>query len=105
MARDKNRIGVHGTDEETKRDRAAFQEAGKKKCNITKEEFFASAIPIPVKVADTVEAISPKQFSTGSFGYHKSFRVTIMVGGKPVDFICNCGITAIGSKPGEEKSE
>jgi hypothetical protein len=40
----------------------------------------------------------PKEFSSGSVGYHSAKKITVLIDGKPTKFQANLTLTAIGSK-------
>ena len=40
----------------------------------------------------------PKEFASGSVGYHSAEKLTAMVNGQPTKFQVNLTITAVGSK-------
>lgn len=73
----------------------------KPKCGLTPEEFLAAAQQLAVQVlgGGTVVA-EPKQFSTGSFGWGIASKVTVTVGGKPVQVQFGGNLVVVGSKPG-----
>lgn len=72
--------------------------AAKKECPITREEFRTHAKAIPVVINGVSYNAEPDEFSTGSFGFKISQKLTITVAGKPVRFQCGLNITAIASK-------
>jgi hypothetical protein len=93
------KIGVHGTDAETGRAKANGT-AGAKVPDIGKDEFLKSnAVNLAEALAGRFAA--PKEFSTGSYGYHLGEKVTVMVAGKPVKCQANVILTVINSKPTE----
>ena len=100
MARDKNKVGVHGTDAETGRNKPAYQPGAKKtECPVTSEEFMKGA-PVMTAAFNGQSLVgAPKINSTGSFGYYLQGKITLDVGGKAVTFQVGANVTAIGSKP------
>lgn len=92
MAKDKNRVGVHGNDAETGR-----AERPKKACPITREQF-KRATPVLAVINGENKALSPREFSTGSFGFHAVEKVTVLIDGVPTPCQGNLMLTVIGSK-------
>lgn len=78
MAKDK--IGVHGTDKETGRNKGQEKkEVGDKECPITRKQFTDNAEGIPIKIAGQDYMLQTKEFSSGTFGWfiNGSFKVII----------------------------
>jgi len=73
----------------------------KTECPVTKEEFLKSAKPIAVVINGVTLSASPKEFSSGSFGFYLGDKVTVDVGGVAVKLQVGMSLTAIGSKPGK----
>jgi hypothetical protein len=71
-------------------------------CPISKEDFNKHAVPLTVKIGENVMAASPKEFSTGSFGYYSNGKTVVEINGVAVTCQVGITVTAIGSKP--EKS-
>jgi hypothetical protein len=65
---------------------------------LTKSNFTAKANPILVQIAGQQLVANPKGFSTGSVGFYLSGKITITLGGTPVQLQVSCNLTAIGSK-------
>lgn len=110
--KDKNRVGIHGTDKETNRTRGAgdgtkpatganTKPKEKKPCPITRERFLEKANAIVARLEGTPVILNPQEFSTGSFGFHMNGRIELMIDGVKVPCQANLIITAIGSKPEE----
>lgn len=91
----KDRIGVHGSDEETGRAKANGEAA---KCPVTREEFLAGAKSLEVEIGGAKRFADVKEFSTGSFGYFLNDRLPVMVSGKQLKVMVNLVVTVIGSK-------
>jgi hypothetical protein len=58
--------------------------AVKTPCAVSREEFRRGAKPLPVKIGDVPLVATPKEFSTGSFGWNLNGQTVVMVGGVPV---------------------
>jgi hypothetical protein len=72
--------------------------ADKRVCPITKDEFLAKAAPVAIKVNGQTVTLDPRTFSTGSFGWYFSGKVSIEIDGKPVAVQCGLNLTVVGSK-------
>jgi hypothetical protein len=73
--------------------------APKTVCPLTKDEFLGAAKPIGINIGGNTYALNPQEFSTGSFGFYLSDKVTITIGDVPVKFQAGFNLTAVGSKP------
>lgn len=88
-------IGVHGTDAETGRAKVAARQ----ECPISQEYFEEGAKPITLDLGDgQTMVLEPKLFSTGSFGWHASQKITVMVGDERVTVVANLLFTVMHSK-------
>ena len=70
----------------------------KRVCPVGRAEFAAKARPVTVVINGVTMAANPKDFSTGSLGWYAQGKVTIDVGGVPVDAQIGLNLTAVGSK-------
>lgn len=70
----------------------------KTSCPLTKAEFKAKAQPLKIEVAGQTMSATPKEFSTGSFGWYLSGKVTIEVDGKPIQVQVGANLAVVGSK-------
>ena len=68
------------------------------KCPITREQFTGSAKPLKVEINGQTYVAEVKEFSTGSFGWNLNTKVTIEVGGQPVNVQVGMNLTVVGSK-------
>lgn len=93
MAKGK-KVGVHGTDAETGRDRGE----GAPKCPVSREKFNSSAMPLVVSLAGKQVIASPKQFSTGSMGWYCGDKIIVEIDGVPVKVQVGLNLTIVGSK-------
>lgn len=107
----RDKVGVHGTDAETGRDKAKAkdgQAATGTKCPITREQF-ATKAPSHVRVrfgnlgegqeGQAVDLIAMrKEFESGSLGYYLGDKITLMVDGVPVKVQVGLNMTVVGSK-------
>lgn len=99
----KNRIGVHGTDKETGRNKPAYQPGAKKtECPVTAEQFMKAAPPLTANFNGQSLVGAPKINSTGSFGYYLQGKITLDIGGTAVTFQVGANVTAVNSKPSAE---
>lgn len=74
-------------------------EAVEKKCPISRKGFLEGAKPLPITVdGQSRSPAEPKEFSTGSFGWFHSDKMTIIIDGIPVKVQMNITMTVIGSK-------
>jgi hypothetical protein len=72
--------------------------SNKTACAISRKAFMGQK-PVPVTVGEnTILAATPKEFSSGTFGYFANEKVTRIIDGVPVKFQLNLIMTAIGSK-------
>ncbi len=80
----------------------AVKNTKKTVCPLTKEEFLEAAKALNVTLDGQRLTAGVKEFSTGSFGWNLSGKVTIEVGEESV--VCQVGlnIIVVGSKPEEE---
>ncbi len=67
-------------------------------CPITREAFMANAKAESFQIAGSNVTAEPKQFSTGSFGWYYSGKVTIEVNGQKLPVQVGCNMTVVGSK-------
>lgn len=69
------------------------------KCTISRKEFVGKAKPIVVKIGDGNQLmLTPKEFSTGSFGWGASEKVVLTIDGEPVKVQASINFTVVGSK-------
>lgn len=81
---------------------AATTEPKKTECPVTREEFVKNAKPITVVINGETKVASPKEFSTGSFGWYLGEKVAIQVGDTPVKVQIGMNLTVVGSNPKKE---
>ena len=65
---------------------------------IQRAEFKANATAVDFTIAGTPVIAAPKEFSTCSFGWYFSGKVTIEVNGKKLPVQVGCNLTVVGSK-------
>jgi acyl CoA:acetate/3-ketoacid CoA transferase beta subunit len=71
----------------------------KTQCSVSRDEFAAGAVPMTIVIGGvTVGTAMPKEFSTGSFGWHQGGKMNVTVGGKQVLVQVGINLTVIGSK-------
>lgn len=70
-----------------------------KPIQITKEDFTKGAKPMQVTIGSTTITLSPKDFSTGSFGWFAGEKVVVEVEGKPIKCQLGLNLIVVGSKP------
>jgi hypothetical protein len=71
-------------------------------CPISKARFMEKAAPLKVSVAEQGLIGTPKEFSTGSYGWYITGKVAVVVDGVTVMAQFGGQATLIGSKPGNE---
>jgi hypothetical protein len=86
----KNRVG--NEDHFTKQERVGT------KCPLTLEQFQQKARALLVQVGTEKLLANVKVFSTGSFGYNASGKITLDLEGTPVQFQVGLNVIAVGSK-------
>ena len=67
-------------------------------CPIERGEFKEHAQPVEFNIAGTPVIAEAKEFSTGSFGWYFSGKVTVEVNGKKLPVQVGCNLTVVGSK-------
>ena len=67
-------------------------------CPIERAEFLSNAQAVTFEIAGTNVTADPKEFSTGSFGWYFSGKVSIEVNGKKLPVQVGCNLTVVGSK-------
>ena len=65
------------------------------------EDFMEQAKPLIINLDSQIKAASPKQFSSGSYGWYMNDKMVFMVNGIPVAAQVNIILTVVGSKPEE----
>jgi hypothetical protein len=80
-------------------------EQSKRVCNIGRSEFKVAAKPLVADIRahgdgekQASVVLSPKTFSTDSYGWYGNGKVTLVVGDKAVDVQVGLTFTIIGSK-------
>lgn len=68
------------------------------KCPIDREKFRAGAQPVKVEINGVPFTADVKEFSTGSFGWNLNTKVSLTVGGMPVNVQVGLNLTVVGSK-------
>ncbi len=68
------------------------------RCPIDRGEFREKAKPVPVVINGVNLMAEVKEFSTGSFGWYLSGKVSVEVGGKPCMAQIGLNLTVVGSK-------
>jgi hypothetical protein len=67
-------------------------------CPIARKEFKDNAQSVTFEIAGTPVSADPREFSTGSFGWYFTGKVSITVNGKPLPVQVGCNLTVVGSK-------
>jgi hypothetical protein len=70
----------------------------KTKCNITRKQFSEGAKPISIKIGNQEIHLTPREFSTGSFGWRADGKFPVDVDGTPVMATLNLNLITLGSK-------
>lgn len=78
-------------------------ESKKTECPINRIEFAEHAPVLTGQIANGSGQVlpliaSPKEFSTGSFGWHSNEKMTLVINGKAVKVQANILLTVVGSK-------
>jgi hypothetical protein len=73
------------------------------KCPITREQFAKDCKPILITLklpgtGDRQLVLAPKQFQTGSVGWHCNEKIVLVIDGVPAKVQANIGLTVVGSK-------
>jgi len=67
-------------------------------CPIERTDFLKQATPVTFEIAGTQVTAEPREFSTGSFGWYFTGKVSITVGDKKLPVQVGCNLTVVGSK-------
>lgn len=102
MSKNKNRVGIHGSDAETGRAKEVAKEAGEKVAQISHEEFAAKAKPLVVSIGGKEQLAMNRRFASGSIGWYAGDKVIVEIDGKPVRCTVSMSIVVIGSKSAGE---
>ncbi len=70
----------------------------KTSCPITRSDFLQHATSVNFEIAGTPVTADPREFSTGSFGWYFTGKITMMVDGKKLPVQVGCNLTVVGSK-------
>jgi hypothetical protein len=70
----------------------------KSPCPIDRTEFLKHATPVTFEIAGTPVTADPREFSTGSFGWYFTGKVSIVVNGTKLPVQVGCNLTVVGSK-------
>ena len=67
-------------------------------CPITASRFAGSAPPLTLSVGQQPMVASPREFSTGSFGWFSTGKTVLTVDGVPLTVQVGITLTVVGSK-------
>lgn len=67
-------------------------------CPITRQQFSDNAKPLSLVIEGQNIPLSPKQFSTNSFGWNAMGKIQVMVDGVPCTVQVGLNLTIVGSK-------
>ncbi len=67
-------------------------------CPINRDDFLKQAVSIEIDIGGTKMTASPREFSTGSFGWYLTGKAVLTVNGKPIPVQVGTNLTVIGSK-------
>ncbi len=67
-------------------------------CPVDRGEFLGNASAVTFEIAGTPVTAEPREFSTGSFGWYFTGKVSIEVNGKKLPVQVGCNLTVVGSK-------
>lgn len=68
------------------------------KCPVDRDVFLESARPMPLTIGESTISLSPRVFSSGTFGFGFSDKVEVLVDGKKVKCQASINVVAVGSK-------
>lgn len=71
---------------------------GRKAPDISRLAFKAQAKPIAANIAGSALYLDAKEFSTGSYGFGYSGKITVVIDGTPVKCQASINITVVNSK-------
>lgn len=97
------KIGVHGTDAETGRDKADGNGGQQKTpCPITRERFGKAPVVTVQFLVDgkvvAAQSATPRTFSTGSLGWYTGDKIEVPVDGVPCKCTVGLNLTVVNSK-------
>ncbi len=67
-------------------------------CPLSKTEFMEKAKPVKLVINGIELSADPRDFSTGSFGWYYTGKVSVEVDGKQVQVQVGCNLAVVGSK-------
>jgi hypothetical protein len=67
-------------------------------CPLTRQDFREKAVDLPVDIAGVRGQALVREFSTGSFGWYLSQRISVQVGGVRVPVQIGLTLTVVNSK-------
>lgn len=70
-------------------------------CPITASQFSSNAGALTLDIGGQKALASPREFSTGSFGWFANGKTTVLVNGQPLTVQMNVTLTVVGSKDAE----
>ena len=73
-------------------------------CPLSKSDFLEKAESLVAELDGQPMELTPKDFSTGSFGWNASGRLRVDVGGHPLQVMVSINATVLKSKQAPEKS-
>lgn len=104
----KDRIGVHGTDEETKRAKEWLGQrrgaAGVDPTPVGRKMFKEKAKALKLVIEGQEKLAEAKTFATNSYGWQFNDKMDVMIDGVKVRVQIGCNIIIIGSKEMPEGS-
>jgi hypothetical protein len=76
-------------------------------CPVTREQFHAKAVALPIKIGENLNSGDAREFSSGSLGWYFGDKVTVMIDGVPCKAQVTCSVVLVGSKdlPGGQETE
>jgi hypothetical protein len=104
-----DRLGIRGMPPKKRAAPASAAPDAKKKkgpsCSISKEDFMDHAEHLDLVVGDKASILTPKEFTTGSFGWGASTKLKVNVHNTPVQVQITVNATVLGSKNPSEVAE
>ncbi len=101
-----NKVGVHGTDAETGRDKAKAADgkaATGTKCPVTREQFNAAAKAVVAEFRVGNQSVGmlsgvPRSFDSGSVGWYITGKIVVDIDGVATPVQIGLNATVVGSK-------
>ena len=70
----------------------------KSKCPLSRKEFLNEANPLHIRIGEQVFAASPREFTSGRFGFYVGDKFVLNIAGKEVLVQANINVVVVDSK-------